>query len=189
MGIATRDAMRRDVEWLENGWRWLAANQDDPQFTQMEDAWLERLHRYEQVYALVFLRPTRSVAVMSSTTPITLKSSVLAVRAGLAALTNAQDDNQRRYLGGLLAQDATTLADQCLARNVWLNAAYDWLEQHQDADDMEAREAQWLLKLRQYETAMDLLGQTLEALKAIPGSAPQPNPSSGTAPHTQEAFL
>lgn len=54
MGVAERDAMQRDVDWLENGWRWLAENEGDPRHLQMETAWLERLRQYEQAYQIVW---------------------------------------------------------------------------------------------------------------------------------------
>lgn len=123
----------------------------------------------------------------------TLKSIVLEVRAGMAALAAAHDGNQRTYIVGLLQRDRARLADHCLRRTRALDAAYDWIEAHRDdpeitPDDLKAREERWLLSLRQYEVAMDLLGQVI-ALTAIPVH-PQPNTASnGTTPVTQEAFL
>ena len=116
----------------------------------------------------------------------TLKSSVLAVRAGLVALSQTTDGSQRRYLAELLAGDAATLAERCLNRCMWLETAYEWLETHRDElgdDELRKRDEQWIQKLRQYETAMDLLGQALEALPVMDAV------SSDTAPLTQEAFL
>lgn len=126
-----------------------------------------------------------------ATNSTTLKSSVLAVRSGLTALAATQDDAQRRYIADLLCRESTTLAEQCLKRNVWLNDAYDWIEAHEDeldAESLKAREDRWLLNLRQYETAMDLLGQVLETLNATPKPT-RPAVSSGAALPTQEAFL
>lgn len=127
-----------------------------------------------------------------ATNPVTLKSVVLDVRAGLAALAAAHDDNQRRHIVDLLGRESATLAEQCQKRNNALNAAYDWIESHRDdpeitTEDLKAREERWLLSLRQYEVAMDLLGQALEAVRTNP--APAPLAANPATPPTQEALL
>lgn len=124
--------------------------------------------------------------------PTTLKSIVLDARAGMAALAATRDANQRTYVAGLLRREAVTLAEQCWMRHVWLNDSDEWLAAHRDeldADDLKAREDRWLLNLRQYQVAMDLLDQVLEALQAIPESAQQPVTSSVTAPLVQKELL
>lgn len=120
-----------------------------------------------------------------------LKAVVLDVRSGLAAFSNANDAQQRTYLAGLLCRESTALAEQCLKRNHWLNTAYDWIEEHKDeldAEDLKAREERWILALRQYEHAMDLLGQVLEILKETAKPAQHHTASTSTTAHTQKAF-
>lgn len=44
--------MDKDIQWLDNGWKWLAANEGDPRYEDMERAWIARLRKYEEAYRM-----------------------------------------------------------------------------------------------------------------------------------------
>lgn len=46
--------MDKDIQWLDNGWTWLAANEGDPRHADMERTWIARLRKYEEAYRVAY---------------------------------------------------------------------------------------------------------------------------------------
>lgn len=122
----------------------------------------------------------------------TLKSVVLDVRAGLASLKEARDAKQHAYLVSLLRSESIVLAERCWERHLWLDTEDQRLTAQRDElfdEELKEQDDKWILAFRQYQSAMDLLGEVLQ-LTALPaGDNAQQAKADEAAPHAQEALL